>query len=435
MTALSWEHIHFIGIGGAGMSGLAMIAAELGVRVTGSDAAVSKNVDFLADRGIATTVGHSGGLPGSPSMVVYSTAVQTDNPELARAAVDGVPLIRRGEFLALLADRYSCVVAVAGSHGKTTVTGMLCHILIAAGREPGYLIGGRVVGRHASAAAGRGELFVTEVDESDGTQAAMRCAHGIITNIEDDHAWSLGGIEQLHQCFSDFADGAEYVLAGEAATTRELLHDHPNVEFLSPSGIPEGLTLRVPGPHNLLNAAFAVCIAVQSGVPEADAIQSLGSFEGIDRRLSVRWRHAGIRLVDDYAHHPTEVRAGITALREQYPACRLRIVFQPHRYERIARYAADFACELSLADETFIMPVFNAWVNDQDLADPRRIADAITTGSAEFWDDSIAALATRVADTARSGDVIAIMGAGDIDQIIPLMIDQLEGRWGVESET
>lgn len=419
-----WSHLHFIGIGGVGMAGIALICRQLGVHITGSDEAASANVTMLREAGAEVHIGHAADHMGTPDVVIFSSAVDATNPEYAAAAERALPLVRRGNFLAQLADIYSQVVAIAGSHGKTTVSAMLTHILYSTDRNPGYLIGGAVADLPAPAAAGTGELLVTEVDESDGTQAALRSSHAIVINVEDDHCWNVGGEESLRQCFRDFAAGAEYLLAYDSEETRNLFSSHANVEFFDDSLVRDDLDLQIPGQHNRLNASLAVHMAARLGVPVDEAAASLQSFHGVDRRLSLR--HSGdVDVIEDYAHHPTEVRAAISALRERYGDRKLRIVFQPHRFERVARYAEAFGHELSQADDITVVPTFNAWLDDAHLADPSAIIDAIDSVPVRYRDNDYSELAAEIADSANSTDVIVIMGAGTITKLTGLLVSKL----------
>ncbi|MEI8079267.1 MAG: Mur ligase domain-containing protein, partial [bacterium] len=240
--------VHFIGIGGVGMSGLATILLQRGVPVSGSDEAESPVLERLARLGATIATGHAvANVPAGTARVVYSSAVQPDNPELREAVRRGLPVCRRGEFLARLAEQYATVVAVGGSHGKTSTTAMIAHILRTAGHRPGFLIGGEMPGWPAPAAAGAGQILVTEVDESDGTQALLRSSHAVVTNVDDDHCWSLGGVTALEQCFSEFADRAQHLFTWQDATTTRLFAAHPAATFLTSAELPAALTLPVPG--------------------------------------------------------------------------------------------------------------------------------------------------------------------------------------------
>lgn len=424
--------VHFIGIGGVGMSGLATILAQRGVRVSGSDEADSPVLARLARFGVQVTVGHRPENVGAPALAVFSSAVVPTNPELCEAQRRGVPCCRRGEFLAQLAREFATVVTVAGSHGKTTTSAMLAHILREAGRHPGHLVGGDVNGWDAPAAAGAGHILVTEVDESDGTQALVRSTHALVTNIDDDHCWSLGGVEALEQCFVRFAESAERVYYFDHPTSRRLFAGHRAARLVTDADIPAGLALQLPGLHNRRNATLAVCVARELGIAEGEALAALASFAGVSRRLSERYRSPDDSevVVEDYAHHPAELRASLQALRERFPRHRLVAVFQPHRFERVKRYGAEFASILdSMADEAVVTAPFAAWLQDGDVADPRDIAEGIRGIPARFWDGSLESMADTLVGDAASGPVLfAVIGAGDIGRLAGLLRERLSER-------
>lgn len=427
MRQLPWQRVHFTAIGGVGMTGLALILRDFQVQVSGTDEVPSKNLDLLRRRGCTVAVGHAAAHVQQPDLLVFSSAVRPDNPELVAAKAQHVRCVRRGEFLAELAVHFPQVVSVAGSHGKTTTTAMLTHLLRGVGRQPGYMVGGDLAGWPAPASAGDGSILVTEVDESDGTQTAMRSTHAIVTNAEDDHCWSVGGEEALREIFRTFARRADCLVTGDTPETHALFADHPQVEFIGLADIPADLALRVPGAHNRMNATMAIRLAAHLGVAPAAAAAALRDFGGVERRLTVRYQDARTVVVEDYAHHPTEVRASLQALREQFPGRRLRVAFQPHRFERVLRYQNDFARELSLADEVVVTPPFKAWLDDASLADPRQIATAITNGHARFSEESWPALADALLAAHTGQDVIVVMGAGTITALVPLLCARLAG--------
>ena len=423
---LPWRHVHFVGVGGVGMAGLAHILADLGVAVTGTDAADSAMLATLAARGLAVRSPHGETVPEGADLVVFSNAVPAANAERQDARARGIPSCLRGEFLALLATRFPVVVSVAGSHGKTTTTAMLAHILLAAGLEPGFLVGASVPGWPRAAQAGGGRILVTEVDESDGTQALMRSTHAIVVNVEDDHCWSLGGIEALEECFRTLGRHAEHLIAWDSPATRRLFADHGDAAFLGEDSLPPEVPM--PGRHNRIDAALALAAATRLGVERSAGLATLRSFPGVDRRLSVRCRCrcTGSVLVEDYAHHPTELRATLSALREAYPAHRLHVVFQPHRFERVLRYGAEFAAELSRSDRAVVYRPFAAWREDAALADPAGIARAVQGPPVRYATEGLGELARRAAREALGAPtVVAVVGAGDIHALVPLLGQQL----------
>lgn len=419
-SPLPWRAVHFVGAGGVGMAGLAHILADWGVAVTGTDAVDSPMLASLAARGLDMRAPHGRTVPADADLVVYSNAVPGDNPERQDAASKGIPTCLRGEFLARLAAYFPAVVAVAGSHGKTTTAAMLAHILRHCGADPGFLVGGSLPGWPRAAGAGARTVLVTEVDESDGTQALMRSTLAVVVNVEDDHCWSLGGIEALEQCFRTFADRAEELLAWDSPAIRRLFADHPAPVFLGEDDLP--VEISVPGRHNRINASLAVAAAVRLGVDRDAALAALRCFPGVDRRLSVRYRSAAgaAVMVEDYAHHPTELRAALSALRESYPGHRLEVVFQPHRFERVLRYSAEFAACLGTADRVVVCRPFAAWREDASLADPadivRRIPPAVP---ARYAEESLPELARELAKSPGPAPrAIAVVGAGDIHELI-----------------
>ena len=426
---LPWQHVHFVGVGGVGMAGLAHILADWGVEVTGTDAADSPMLATLAARGLGVCAPHGEAVPAEAGLVVYSNAVPPGNPERRDAEARGVPTCLRGEFLARLATHFPVVVSIAGSHGKTTTTAMLAHILRTTGGNPGFLVGASVPGWARAAGAGGRRILVTEVDESDGTQALMRSTHAVVINVEDDHCWSVGGVEALENCFRTLAQRAKHVLAWDSPATRRLFGDHPNAAFVGEEAL--RLNLPMPGRHNRIDAALALAVACRLGVSPADGLAALRTFPGVDRRLSVRYRsHDGRTvLVEDYAHHPTELHAAIAAIREGYPDHYLHVVFQPHRFERVLRFGAQFAEELSRADRVVVYRPFAAWQQDADLADPAAIAHGIQDTPSRYASEPLGKLAEEVARATRSKPtVVVVIGAGDIHGLIEPLRAQLAKR-------
>ncbi len=433
---LPWQSVHFIGIGGVGMFGIALILLDLGVGVTGSDSVDSDNLEQLRARGVLAKVGHDAVNLGQVDAVVYSSAVPSDNPELRMARDRGLACYRRGRFLAVLAGCFETVVAVAGSHGKTTTTAMITHILKTVRRQPGYLVGGSVVGWHSPASAGAGRrLLITEVDESDATQADMRSHCAVVLNIEDDHCWSVGGEAALHQCFVRFAQAGTNLLAWSSPSTRQLLGDHPLPRFLSEADIPTGLTVPQPGHHNRINATVALAVAEQLGVKPAAAIAALKEFPGVQRRMSLRYQTPGgeFLIVEDYAHHPTELKATMQAVRQRWPQHHLTVIMQPHRFERVKRYAEQFRLLLEKADAAVVFRPFSAWVTDEEIADPAVITAGLDAVPSCYWDGNLSGLARKATELAAPapevGRIFLVVGAGDVNQAVAPLRHLLAGIW------
>ncbi len=408
------EHIHFIGCGGAGMGPLALIMAGRGYRVSGSDLIANKFTEKLRAAGADVYLGHdAANLPETASKVVYSSAVGEDNPELALARKRGLTALRRGEMLAELAATYARPVAVSGSHGKTTITAMIAHIVKGAGIDCGFMIGGKLNAGESSA-TGDGDIFITEVDESDGTHVFIHPWLGVVPNVEDDHSWSVGGEAQLLENFRRFGHQCRKLIYMDSPVARQLYGDHPDALVLNPAK-PSFDPVRFGGFLGV-NAALAVAAAVELGIEEQDAQRILQSFPGVARRMTLHRENPGKVLIEDYAHHPSELKCSLELLRLRYPGYHLRVVFQPHRYARLEKYIDEFAVLLQQADSIFIAPVFAAWVEkgvtgSEQLVQKIGPKAALLQGS---WPEQ----AAQVMQTAAAPLLLAVIGAGDIDQII-----------------
>jgi UDP-N-acetylmuramate--alanine ligase len=343
MTDWSSRRLHFIGIGGAGMSGLALVCAELGASVTGSDRSDSSYMERLRAAGLDPVVGHEAANLPEGVEVVVSTAIGADNPELALARERGIEPIHRGALLAQLCAEKR-LIAVAGTHGKTTTTAMLVWALRGLGADPAFFVGGEVPGlgterEAANAGWGAGEWVIAEADESDGSFLDLKPEIAVVTNIEMDHHSHWGSVAELRRAFDEFTSGARVVVRPEDTDLE--------------------MELAVPGQHNLLNARAAVVALGEAGFELDSAAAALADFPGVKRRLELKGSRAGVRIYDDYAHHPTEVRAALSALREQRPG-RLIAVFQPHLYSRTKAFGEEFGAALALADEVVVLDVYPA---------------------------------------------------------------------------
>jgi len=363
MSDWSSRRLHFIGIGGAGMSGLALVCAELGASVTGSDRADSSYMERLRVAGLDPLVGHDAANLPAGAEVVVSTAIGADNPELALARERGVEPIHRGALLAELCAEKS-LIAVAGTHGKTTTTAMLVWALRALGADPAFFVGGEVPGLGTATAAanagwGSGEWVVAEADESDGSFLELKPEIAVITNIEMDHHSRWGSVAELRKAFGEFVEPAKAVVAPADGSLGEVAADSPVSGFDLTGPGPDRLDLAVPGQHNLLNARAALAALGGAGYEPEPAAAALAEFPGVKRRLELKGSRQGTRIYDDYAHHPTEVRAALSALREREPG-RLIAVFQPHLYSRTKAFGEEFGAALALADEVVVLDVYPA---------------------------------------------------------------------------
>lgn len=417
--------VHFIGCAGAGTRPLAAIFRELGFSCSGSDL-LPVRID-----GVTTFQGHSvSNLPpeNRPLLVVHTSAAAPDNPELMEAQRRGAAVMRRGEALAHLGTLFEHTVAVAGSHGKTSVSAMIAHTLLELGGEPGFLIGGSVSGWDSAGRAGSGKLFVTEVDESDSTNALFRAGTAVVTNIEDDHSWSVGGAEKLYRSFVEFAEKSSHLIYVGGGETDRLLAPLPVVSERLSRTLPDWSFPAHWGGFQRLNAVTAfAAVRSATGRPEEEIRRALFRFPGVERRMSLRFDNGNFRIVEDYAHHPTELRASLAALRETNPDRRLLVVFQPHRYARLKRYLTEFSELLrEVEGPVFLPPVFAAWTDRSDV-DSATLAEKIGA-NAHLLSGSWEQMACVVAEASRSGDLIAVIGAGDVKEMIAPLAACLEGQ-------
>ncbi len=431
------RRLHFIGIGGAGMSGLALVCHRLGATVTGSDRADSTYMERLRAAGLDPIVGHEAANLPEDAEAVVSTAIDDGNPELALARERDSPVLHRGELLAKLCAEKR-LIAVAGTHGKTTTTAMLAWALRSLGADPAFFVGGEVPGLGpgggvANAGWGRGEWVVAEADESDGSFLELRPEIAVVTNIEMDHHSRWGSIAELRAAFASFAAKADAVAvpAGDGAQTEPLGGAEGDAravaEFDDSRPGPSALALAVPGRHNSLNARAALAAAELAGFDPGAVASALADFPGVHRRLELKGDRGGARVYDDYAHHPTEVRAALGALREMEPS-RLIAVFQPHLYSRTKAFAEQFGASLALADEVVVLEVYPAReepVGDLDGVSGLDVARAAADrmgGRRVLWTPTLeqaqAALATRLED----GAVLVTIGAGDVFRLAEALV-------------
>ena len=407
------KKLHFTGIGGAGMAPLAQLSLARGMAVSGSDAGENEKCRSLRDSGAAVYTGHDRDfLPDDAEMLIYSSAIPADNPERCKAAELGIRELRRGEYLAELASGYRRCTAVTGTHGKSSISAALSSILLACGKDPGFMIGAQVAGL-PSCAAGNGDIFVTEADESDGTHALLKNFLAVIPNIEDDHEWSLGGREVLENNFRQVAANSENIIYYASAKCDQLLGEHPNAVRLTE--VPENFA----GLHGFqaANAYIAYRAAILLGCDPEEAERAAGNYPQVARRMTVHFAGKSLTVIEDYAHHPTEVAAAVEFLRKNYPGRHLRILFQPHRFARLEKYFDEFVRVLKKADSVVVAPVFAAW-SESGKVDHRQLAAAVGGISA---DGDYRQWAQTALQELPSPGVIAVLGAGDIDQVIPLL--------------
>jgi UDP-N-acetylmuramate--alanine ligase len=450
--------VHFIGIGGAGMSGIARVLLARGTPVSGSDAKDSVTLASLRALGADVHVGHAAEHVDGAAVVVVSTAVRETNPELAAARAAGIPVQRRADALAgLLAGHRA--IAVAGTHGKTSTTSMLTVAAQHCGVDPSFAIGGDLNEAGSNAHQGSGDLFVVEADESDGSFLVYSPHAAVVTNVEPDHLDHHGTAEAYEQVFRDFADtitgflvtcaddpGAA-ALAGYARERGLTVHTYGTADDadlrmlqLTTSGgtstydaVLRGrrigtVTLPVAGEHMARNSAAALLTAVQLGLPEGLVIEGLAGFTGVRRRMELKGSAGGIRVYDDYAHHPTEVRAQLEAARGMTGGGRLIAVFQPHMYSRTATFAEAFGTALALADEVVVMDVYGAREDPVPGVTGGLVAAAVALPTDRvLFEPSWTAVPDAVVSRAAAGDLVLTLGAGDVTQIGPEVLRLLEG--------
>ena len=442
--------IHFVGIGGSGMSGIAEVLLNLGYAVQGSDLKVGEATRRLERLGARVMIGHRAENVDGADVVVVSSAIDASNPEVAQALAGRVPVVKRAEMLGeLMRFRYS--IAVAGTHGKTTTTSLVASVLAEGGEDPTFVIGGRLKSAAANARLGAGRYLVAEADESDASFLHLQPMIAIVTNVDADHLGTHGGdfaklkesfVEFLHNlpfyglaivCIDD-AEAAGLIPSiarpyltygyGEDADVRAVNVDRRGVQsrfdVLRPGREPLAVSLNLPGRHNVLNALAAIAVATELDVDDASIQRALAGFQGIDRRLQwlgdVQVAAGTVTLVDDYGHHPTEVAATLEAARQGWPDRRVVLVFQPHRYTRTRDLLDEFARVLSEADALVVAEVYPAGEAPIAGADGKSLCRAIRSrGRVEpVLLKSLDELPRALADVLRDGDVVLTMGAGSI---------------------
>jgi UDP-N-acetylmuramate--alanine ligase len=464
------RRVHFVGIGGIGMSGIAELLANLGYAVSGSDERRTPVTDRLASLGISVTLGHEAAAIGEADVVVVSSAVKPTNPEVREAIRRQIPVIPRAEMLAELM-RLRVSIAVAGAHGKTTTASMIAFMLERAGLDPTAVIGGRLRAFGSNARLGRGELMVAEADESDRSFLKLFPTVAVVTNIDYEHLENYGGFDDLQQAFVDFANKVPFygsVIA--CADDRYLAGVLPRITrrvmtygldaqgcdisasdiVLKPLGVDAvvrrrgrraddstsapatlgTLSLQVPGRHNLQNALAAVTVGLELGLPYDRIASALHGFAGVERRFDVRGDPGGILIVDDYAHHPTEIAAALAAARSLNR--RLVVAFQPHRFTRTALLMDAFGTALAAADHIVLTDIYSAGEDPIAGVTVDTLAAAIGRSTSTPLDiaRSLDDVVTALVRVSRAGDVVLTLGAGSIGTVPERLIEALSGRAG-----
>ncbi|WP_198539119.1 UDP-N-acetylmuramate--L-alanine ligase [Streptomyces graminilatus] len=454
---IAMDRPHFIGIGGAGMSGIAKILAQRGARVAGSDAKESETAAALRALGATVHIGHAAGhLADDATCVVVSSAIRADNPELARAAELGVPVVHRSDALARLMDGLR-PIAVAGTHGKTTTTSMLAVSLSELGLNPSYAIGGDLDAPGSNALHGDGEIFVAEADESDRSFHKYAPEVAIVLNVELDHHANYASMEEIYESFETFAGrivpGGTLVISADNEGARELTRRLPDSVRVVTYGesadadarvvsvVPQGLksevtveldgerltfTVSVPGRHYAHNAVAALAAGVALGVPAGELAPALAAYTGVKRRLQLKGEAAGVQVVDSYAHHPTEMTADLEAMRAAVGDARILVVFQPHLFSRTQELGKEMGQALALADASVVLDIYPAREDPVPGVTSALIIDAARAAGADVTAVSDKAeVPGAVAGMAKPGDLVLTMGAGDVTDLGPRILDHL----------
>ena len=455
--------VHFVGIGGAGMSGIARILLARGVPVSGSDRRDTPTLLALRALGARVELGHDPAHLGDADTVVVSTAIRDDNPELAAARERGLRVLPRAVALAaVMAGKRS--VAVAGTHGKTSTTSMLTVAVQACGVDPSFAIGGDLNESGSNAHAGKGDVFVAEADESDRSFLLLAPHGAIVTNVEADHLDNYGDLAAVEAAFDRFLqtiDPAGFLVlcADDPGSAR--LRTVPTPARVRTYGTAEGsdlrlvdvevgpettdwtavldgevlgrVSIRVPGEHMARNSAAALLAGLELGLPAEGLVTGLGRFGGVHRRFELKGSVGGVRVYDDYAHHPTEVAAQLRAARAVAGTGRVVVAFQPHLYSRTREFAAAFGAALGLADEVVVMDVYGAREDPVPGVTGAMVADAVAlpTGQVQF-EPSWSAAAPTLAQRAQPGDLVITMGAGNVSMVGPEVLEALRARFAPE---
>lgn len=437
------QHIHFIGIGGSGMSGIAEVLLTLGYKVSGSDMKASDVTKRLTQMGARVFIGHKPAQVQGAHVVVTSTAVGPENPELAEALKEKIPVIPRIEMLAELA-RLKYTVAVAGTHGKTTTTSLTSLVLQAGGMDPTVVIGGRLQNMGTGAKVGRGDYLVAEADESDGSFLKLTPTIAVVTNIDNDHLDYWRRMQSLYTGFEQFANKVPFygavILGVDDAGSRRILarlrrplvtyglsaEAEIRAEDVQPS--PEGTVFtvkrrneslgqvrwKVPGRHNVINSLAAVAVGLELGVPFKTITEALSSFQGVGRRLEQKGEAGGVTVLDDYGHHPTEIKATLQALKERFPKRRRVVLFQPHRFSRTKILADEFVGAFHSVDQLFLTEIYPAGEKPVEGVSSQWLAEKFSAKKTPVTVIAKADAAGKLQSVLKPGDVLLTMGAGDV---------------------
>jgi UDP-N-acetylmuramate--alanine ligase len=443
-----YERVHFIGIGGSGMSGIAEVLINLGFTVTGSDIARQETTKRLEELGARIFYGHDPANPAGADLVVVSSAIREDNPELLAAKEMGIPVIPRAQMLAELM-RVKFSIAISGMHGKSTTSSMVAHVLARAGLDPTVVIGGRFRGTRTGARLGQGPYLVAEADESDRSFLELFPTIAVVTNLDPEHLDTYSGMEDISEAFLKFLSRVPFygaaVLNLDSDPVRRLMPlverriiTYGTTRQADVSGrdiVLKGLgsefsvywdgehimdvSLSVPGAHNVSNALATIAVALELEIPRDVVAEALGSFSGVERRFEIKGERNGVQVVDDYGHHPTEIKATLAAARNYWKDGRIVVLFQPHRFTRTLHLHSEFGGAFLESDLLFILPIYPAGESPIEGVSSRLIYDAVKEAGhkevhlIEEGDDPLAVLREAL----RPGDLLITLGAGNVWKI------------------
>jgi UDP-N-acetylmuramate--alanine ligase len=457
------KRIHFVGIGGSGMSGIALVLKNLGFEVSGSDLKESEVLNRLRQSGIKVCIGHNAANCGDAQVVVYSTAIKEDNPELMTARANGIPVIRRAEMLAELM-RLKFSIAISGSHGKTTTTSLVTHVLTRAGLDPTAVIGGIIMGADAGARLGQSEYLVAEADESDRSFLFLYPTIAVVTNIEPEHLDFYRDLTDLKREFVRFVNRVPFygsvILGVDCPAVRAIrsrvmrrivtyaidnpadfqakdvqLYRWTSAFSLLYGGKEVGrFSLGMAGRHNIQNALAAIAVSVELGIDFKTIEQALATFSGVHRRLEKKGEEGGVVVFDDYGHHPTEIKVTVETLRHAYPEARILVVFQPHRYTRTKFLAEEFGTSFDSADEVIITGIYGAGESALPGVDERLIIDAVKRksrpGLVVHHIPDLNSVPEFLQLRLQRNDVVLTLGAGSITSLAKEILQKLKEGLG-----
>lgn len=450
---ITQSKVHLIGVGGIGMSGIAEILVNRGAKVSGSDIKTSERTDYLVSKGVRICTGHDSDHIQDADVVVYSSAISSDNPEMLYARTKNIPTISRAEALAELM-RSKRGVAIAGTHGKTTTTSMVAQLFESAGKNPTVVSGGIVLRFGSNAKLGEGEWFVAEADESDGSFDKLSPELSVITNIDNDHIEHYGSFENLKKAFLQFADKIPFygsvVYFGDDADCLELFKGFKKKAVSYGFGEENDFCLKdlgrqkyqifrgdevlgdftppLPGSHNALNSLAAIVIGLRAGLDFETLKAGIESFSGVRRRFETKadFEQEDVLVLDDYAHHPTEIVAALSACKKRFLGSRVRCVFQPHRYSRLRNCWDQFKNAFDMADELYLLDVYPAGESVLTGYESKDLKDQITNNKVQLVETDFDALASELIKSSREGDVIITLGAGDVYKISESIADNFK---------